>query len=445
MTWTNRVLWREGMFLRAQHFQQQERFLEAESRVRLAALRPHPWGVASLSLDRDLLTTGRFAALGATGLFEDGTVFNLPRDADHPPPLELPPNTRNAVVYLAVPVSQAGAQEVAAEDASAARWDLASFEAYDTHSGSPQPASLEVGRMRLRYMLETDNRAGFFGIGLARVQEVTADRRVVLDERWIPPALVCAAVQPLSGLVAEFAGMLNQRGEALAGRLAAPGQHGVAEVQDFLALQAINRWQGLLAHWADSANIHPVDLYQVFVQMAGEFSTFYAEGTRRPNAYPAYRHDDLQRSFAPVVADLRQLLARPMDPNAIAIPLRQASRSPVWVGQILDRGLLGAAQFVLVVNAEMPADLLRRRMPDQVKIGSNTTITQLVNVQLPGIPVHALPVAPRQLPFYAGAVYFELERNAPHWQHMQQAASFAIHMSGDFPGLRMELWAIKGS
>jgi type VI secretion system protein ImpJ len=54
-------------------------------------------------------------------------------------------------------------------------------------------------------------------------------------------------------------------------------------------------------------------------------------------------------------------------------------------------------------------------------------------------------VAPRVLPFYAGAVYFELERNAPHWQHMQQAASFAIHISGDVPGLRMELWAIRGN
>ena len=29
MTWTNRVVWLEGMFLRAQHFQQQDRWLGA--------------------------------------------------------------------------------------------------------------------------------------------------------------------------------------------------------------------------------------------------------------------------------------------------------------------------------------------------------------------------------------------------------------------------------
>ncbi len=444
MSWTNRVLWREGMFLRAQHFQQQDRHADQVGRARLAAARTHGWGVSTLSIDRDLLATGRFALLAAEGLFEDGTHLNIPRDADHPPPLEVMPNVRNALVYLGLPIGQAGAQEVAGGEASEARWELANFDAYDTHTGSPQPAELQVGRLRLRYLLESDSRAGFFGIGVARIQEVTADRRVILDEHWIPPALTCSATQPLAGLIADLAGMLNQRGETLAGRLADPSQHGVADVRDLLALQAINRWQALLAHWADAARLHPLDLYEALLQMAGDFATFYSD-TKRPNAYPAYRHEDLQRSFAPVVADLRRLLARPIDPNVVQIPLRQAVPQPVWVGQIVDRSILAAAQFVLMVKSDRPSDELRRRLPDQIKIGSNNTITQLVNVLLPGIPVRPLPVAPRQLPWYAGWVYFELERNAPHWQQMQQAASFAIHIAGDFPGLRMELWAIRGS
>ena len=111
---------------------------------------------------------------------------------------------------------------------------------------------------------------------------MTADRRVVLDERWIPPALVCSAVAPLSGLIAELSGMLNQRGEALAARMTAPGQAGVAQVADFLLLQSINGWQNVLAHWADAANVHPETLYTALVQMAGEFATFLE--TRRPTA-----------------------------------------------------------------------------------------------------------------------------------------------------------------
>jgi len=374
-------------------------------------------------------------------VFEDDTPFAIPGETDHPPPLDLPDSTRNAVVYLAAPIRQPGAVEIAM-NGSEGRYALREFEAYDTHSTSPQPAPLLIARLRLRYMLESEERAGYLCIGLARVTEVASDRRATLDERWIPPALVCSAALPLSGLVTEFSGMLNQRGEALAARLTAPGSRGVAEVADFLLLQSVNRWQKLLAHWADAGNIHPEDLYSAFVQMAGELATF-TEVTRRPNAYPAYRHDDLQRSFAPVVADLRRSLSAVLEQNAIAIPL-QERRHGVRVGSIVDRSILRGASFVLSVQADMPTEQLQRLFPSQVKIGAVEHIRELVNVLLPGIAVRPLPVAPRQIPFYAGASYFELDRNSPHWQQMQASGGFAIFVAGEFPNLRMELWAIRG-
>jgi type VI secretion system protein ImpJ len=291
-------------------------------------------------------------------------------------------------------------------------------------------------------MLESEERAGFLCLPVARIVEVSADRRVTLDDRWIPPALTCQAAAPLAGLLAEFTGMINQRGEALAARVNAPGSRGVAEVADFMLLQAINRWQALLNHWADAAVIHPETLYSIFVQMAGEFSTFI-EGARRPTAYPGYRHEDLQRSFAPVVADLRRSLSSVIEQNAIAIPLVER-RHGVHVGPINDRSILRAANFVLTVQADVPGETLRRLFPAQVKIGAVEHIRELVNVALPGIAVRPLPVAPRQIPFYAGASYFELDRGSPHWQQMQNSGAFAIHVSGDFPGLKLELWAIRG-
>ena len=440
MSWTNRVVWQEGMFLRTQHFQQQDRWTEQLVRGRVQAMRPHPWGLVDYALNRDLLGTGKFALASAAGVFEDGTPFALPGEADHPPPLELPDSARNVLIYLALPIRQAGAVEVA-DSATEGRYAARPFEAYDTHSASPQPAELQVGRLRMRYLVETDERTGYLCIGLARVTEVTADRRIILDERWMPPALVCYAVPPLTGLIAELSGMLNQRGEALAARMTAPGQAGVAQVQDFLLLQSINGWQNVLAHWADAANVHPETLYTVLVQMAGEFATFLE--SRRPTAYPAYRHDDLQRSFAPVVADLRRALATVLEANAIPIPLREP-RHGVRVGPINDRSILRASNFVLTVQADVQAEQLRRLFPSQVKIGAVEHIRELVNVALPGIAVRPLPVAPRQLPFYAGATYFELDRGSPHWQQMQNSGGFAIHVSGDFPNLRLELWAIRG-
>ena len=100
MTWSNRVVWLEGMFLRAQHFQQQDRWLEALVRDRTASLRPHGWGLTEGAINRNLLATGQFALASGSGVFEDGTPFSLPGETDQPVPLDLPETTRNALVYL---------------------------------------------------------------------------------------------------------------------------------------------------------------------------------------------------------------------------------------------------------------------------------------------------------------------------------------------------------
>ena len=215
----------------------------------------------------------------------------------------------------------------------------------------------------------------------------------------------------------------------------------MADISDFLLLQTVNRWQPLMAHWADAGNVHPEALFATLVQVAGELSTFTAPD-KRAKAYPAYRHDDLQRSFAPVVADLRRSLSAVLDSNAVAIPL-QEPRFGIRVGTIADRNLLRSSQFVLAVSADIPGEQIRRLFPNKVKIGSVEHIKELVNVALPGIAVLALPVAPRQIPFQAGAAYFELDRGSPHWQQMKNSGGLGIHVSDEFPNLRLELWAIR--
>ncbi|WP_426956416.1 type VI secretion system baseplate subunit TssK [Muricoccus radiodurans] len=445
MHWQDRVVWQEGMFLQAQHFQQADRYAEHRLESRVAALRPHPWGVTELALDRDLLAAGKFALAGAAGVFPDGTPFAIPHTADQPAPLDLPEGTRNQVVYLAMPVRQPGSAEIAAvegPDAAGARYLLRAFEAFDTHSGASLAAELAVARPRLRFMLESEERDGFTCIGLARVVEVQADRRVQVEPGYIPPCLRVSAAPSLGNLVPEFLGLSHQRAEALAGRLSQPGARGVAEITDFLTLQVLNRWTPLLAHWAETGNVHPETLYATFAQMAGEMATFFAPDKRAAN-YPAYRHDDLQRSFAPVVADLRRFYASVIEYNAVEIPLQDRGHG-VRVGPITDRGILRYGQFVLTVMADLPGEQIRRFFPQQVKIGAVERIRELVMVALPGIDIRPLPVAPRQIPFHAGATYFELDRGSQHWQQMQTSGGFAIHVQEGFPNLKLSLWAIRG-
>jgi type VI secretion system protein ImpJ len=278
-------------------------------------------------------------------------------------------------------------------------------------------------------------------VGIARIIERRPDNQVVLDPDYCPPCLDYRTAPRLSAFADELVGLLHQRGDALASRLSQPGASGAAEIADFLMLQVLNKVEPLFAHLAGATGIHPESLYRAMLELVGELSTF-TEANKRPASYPVYRHEHLAESFAPVIADLRRSLSTVMDAQAVSIPLDERQFG-IRVAVIADKELLRSATFVLAVNAQMLPEMVRNGFPAQVKIGSVEQIRDLVNLQLPGIGLRALPVAPRQLPFYAGFTYFELDRSSEYWQPLLNSAGFAMHVAGEFPGLQMQFWAIR--
>jgi type VI secretion system protein ImpJ len=220
------------------------------------------------------------------------------------------------------------------------------------------------------------------------------------------------------------------------------GGRGAAEIGDFLLLQAVNRYEPLIAHLAELDGLHPEELYRILVMMAGEFATLTST-SRRTRAFPAYKHQDLRATFTPVMAALRDAFASVQ--KEVATPLALVERRfGIRVSKVNDRTLFKNAMFVLAVRADMPAEELLRRFPATIKIGSVEKISELVNHALPGIMLRPLAVAPRQIPYHAGFAYFELERGNPIWTELETSGGIAIHVGGTFPGLQLEFWAIRG-
>jgi len=443
MSWNSRVVWSEGMFLRPQHFQQQARYVEGLVESRSSHLRSYAWGFKQLEVDESSLGLGKLSIRSAQGVFPDGTPFNIPEQDDPPPPLDIPEDARNALVYLSLPIRRPGTIETADGEGAdgLARYWVDEDEVRDSNPGIESIADVRVGKLRMRLLLESERRDEYACLGVARVIENRADDRLVLDEAYFSPALDCQAVPGLMGLPRELQGLLSHRAEALAGRVSVSGRGGAAEIADFLMLQVVNRYQPLVAHLVNVVGLHPESFYRTVVEIAGELATFTSK-SRRPESFPPYRHDDLQGSFEPVMTVLRQSLSMVLEQNAIALPLEER-RFGIRVSPISDRSLLRQASFVLAVSASIPAEELRKRFGRQVTIGAVEHIRELVNHHLRGVAVNPMPVAPRQIPYHAGHVYFELERAGEYWKQLQESGGFALHVGGEFPGLEMEFWAIK--
>ena len=444
MSVNNKVVWSEGLFLQPHHLQQQERFVERYVEGRCQGLAPHAWGFTELEIERDQLSIGKLGLRRAAGVLADGTPFRMPEDDPLPPPIDVGEQVRDQLVYLALPLRRAGAADVQRGDAvdQLARHDVREIEIRDAASAQGTLAVVETGALRTRLLLARDLTDAWAGVPAAHVVEVRADKHVVLDDRFMPTVLHASAAPRLAAFLTELQGLLHHRGEALGGRVAATGRGATAEIADFLMLQAVNRYEPLLTHVAASGNLHPETLYRLFISMAGELATFTTPG-KRPAPMPVYRHDRLRESFEPAMAALRAALSAVLEQSAIPIPI-ESKRFGIRVATVADRSLYGTAVFVLAARADMAAEELRRRFPSQLKLGPVERIRDLVNLALPGVPVHPMPAAPRQIPYHAGFVYFELDQSNELWAQLMSSGGIAMHLAGEFPGLAMEFWAIRG-
>jgi type VI secretion system protein ImpJ len=439
----SKVVWSEGLFLQPQHFQQQDRYFERYVETRCESLVPHSWGFSEIELEQDFLSIGTFGLRRAAGVFPDGTPFRMPEDYPLPAPVTIGPQVRDQVISLAVPLRRSDAVDVARppDGNGLVRHDVRELEARDATSGTGEAVLMEVAALRTRLLMASDVTAAYACLPLAHVVECRADKRVVLDDSFIPSVLHARAATRLATFMTELLGLLHQRGEALGGRVSATGRGAAAEIADFLMLQAINRWEPLLAHVADAGILHPEELYRICVSIAGELATF-TSSSKRPPVLAAYRHDRLRESFDPVIAALRAALSAVLEQKAIPIPI-ESKKFGLSVATVADRNLYSTAVFILAARADLPAEELRRRFPAQLKVGPVEKIRDLVNLQLPGVPVNAVPTAPRQIPYHAGSVYFELDQSNELWVQLKNSGGIAMHLAGEFPGLALEFWAIR--
>lgn len=443
MSLDSKVVWSEGMFLNPQHFQQQERYFERLLEGKCSAYGAYGWGMHAFEVDQQLLTLGKVSVIKGSGVFPDGSPFSFPDVDDSPPVFEVPENTHNSIVYICVPVKRPGAVDVIEQDNTQglARYYSSEQETRDVSHESGDNISLNVGKLRFRLMLESDDLSGYACIGLIRIAEAREDKNVLLDDDYISSCLDSNKSPKLAGYLTEIIGLLHHRGEAIAGRLADTNRGGTAEIADYMMLQLINRIEPMSNHLSTMNGLHPVDLFAESVQMVGELSTFVSKNKRAP-VFPAYLHDDLQATFTPVINEFRSCLSMVYEQTAVSLNLVE-KKYGIRVAEIADKSLIGSAMFVLSVRADVPEEALRAHLPAQIKIGPVERIRQLVNAAMPGIGLKPLPVAPRQIPYHSGYTYFQLDQQSDFWAELKHSGGFALHIGGDFPGLEIEFWAIR--
>jgi type VI secretion system protein ImpJ len=440
MSWYSKVAWIEGLFLRPQHLQQADRYLENFVEARMRYVTPYPWGFSHIEIDDDLAQQSKFGLRQAAGIMPDGTPFNIPGDSPLPEPIDVPATTAKQVVWLSLPVKAPNTREIdPGTSESASRFVTAAETIIDSSSSLRLEEEIDVAHPRLGFDLRKTPKPGFISLAIAEVSEVS-DKKIIFDQKFVPPILTCSAHPTVQGWLDRVIGWVENKLEELARYAADPTAGGGLQSVDYFVLQLLNRHITVLRHLRASGFVHPERVYQDLLRLAGELATF-ATPERRAHVYPPYNHDQLEPTFVKVIGDIQQFLSVGWSRRAIRLEIIQRAQN-AFVATIRDRTLFRNATFVLEVEAGRALTEIQSQFPNLFKVGPDTKMREIVYQHLPGIELIHLPTPPPQIRAITDHVYFYLDRKSPMWPEFSTASAIGMHFSGDWPELRLELWAV---
>ena len=450
----SKVLWGEGLFLRPQHFQQQDRYHEARLNQTACALHPYAWGVRRLVIDHDALRNDLLRVEEVSLLFPDGDVVRAPDGDTLPLPVrlgELPPSVQSVTFHAALPALKAHGDNCAIDDDAGEAPDMRyARHERETQDLYTQAAEAPVTYLRKALRLVPDSEAleAFESFPLVRLRRV-ATGGFELDPSFMPPSLAIDAAPALHSGLARLMEKMLAKVKALYGHLREPSRDVVeirgGDMSSFWLLHTASSGYAGLSHFLQHRELHPERLFEAMLALAGGLTT-YSRSIRLEDL-PSYVHADPGPQFARLDGIVRELLDTVISSRYFTIALRH-ERSSYYQGR-LDSGKIDVhATLYLAVSADMPALQLVEVVPLQFKVGAPQDVDKFVLSALPGVKLVHAPQVPPALPLRPDTYYFVLENRGALYDAMLKSQAISIyvpsgpHGANGIRDLRLELIAV---
>ncbi|ALX13163.1 MAG: type VI secretion system baseplate subunit TssK [Burkholderia sp.] len=446
MSYSAKVLWGEGLFLRPQHFQRQDAYHEARLFESIQAIQPYNWGVRSVRIDRDALGSNVLRVAELALVFPDGALYAAPQADDLPPPIALdtlPEGINEFVFYLALhPLRENGTNY--SDDPAAGFMTRFASEQTSVADNFTDAAEADITflKTQVKLIAHSEPRDQLLSVPLVRVRR-TATSGFEIDDSFVPPCLAIDASPILHQRLRQLIDALQAKVNALYGFHREPSKNIIefrsGDIASFWLLHTANAAFATLAHLHQHAALHPERLFQELLRLAGQLMTF-SKGYALADL-PVYRHDDPGPSFARLDLMLRELLDTVISTRYFAITLDEV-RPSFHLGRLDSGKIDDKTEFYLAVSADMPSVELVDAVPARFKVGAPDDVDKLVLSAMPGVRLSYTPQVPPAIPVRPGACYFALDSRSPLYERMLQAQSAMIYAPTGINDLKFELIAV---
>jgi len=443
----SKILWTEGVTLRPQHFQQQDRYHEARLHRMTAALLPYAWGLAAeATWDEEALANNILRAGSLSLVFQDGETYDAPGPDLLPEAVELselPPSEHHFTFYVALPAQMqhggnlAGVRE---QDKGQARFRQIELETPDLYTEALDAGIVYLAK-QVRLLSHLTPRAGYVSVPVLRLRRRGAGFEI--DPTFIAPSLSVAAAPALVRLLDALMQKLQAKTDALYAAQREPSKDVVVQGGDmssFWLLQTISAGCASLHHHAQCREFHPERLFQDLLVLTGGLMAFSRKV--RVKDLPAYNHEQPGPAFTKLDAVLRDLVDTVISPTYVAIPLVQDSARPSYFEGKLPDAIDQKTLLCLGVRGDLPALELVALVPARCKVGAPDDVARLVASALPGVDLAHMPQVPAAVPVRPNTYYFALQGKSPLYANLLQGQAVSVYVPSGIRDLALELFAI---
>jgi type VI secretion system protein ImpJ len=443
---TGKVLWGEGLFLRPQHFQQQDQYHEHRLNASVKVVHPYTWGVNQLQVDREALSTNGLRILELSLRFQDGELYDAPGADELPDTVDLSQllqSQQTVTYYAALPAFKpfGGNFGQPGQTKDAARFVQSNQDTPDLYTQAAR-AQLAYLKKTVRLVSEFEPRDSYTHFPLLRLRRA-ATGGFEMDPSFVPPSLSVAAAPILFMQLRRLLDGLQAKVAALYGHHREPSRNVIefrsGDMSSFWLLHTASSAYAALTHHFHHPALHPERLYEQLLGVAGGLMTFSKNWTLAD--LPAYQHNDPGPSFAKLHLIIRELLDTVISSKYFAIALNEV-RPSYHIG-MLDSGKIDdKTTFYVAVSANMPAIELVDVVPLRFKVGAPDDVEKFVLSALPGVRLQHAPQVPAAVPVRPDTTYFTLEAKGQMYERMLQAQSISIYVPSGMQELKLELVAV---
>lgn len=437
----NQVVWREGLFIRPQHFQQNDRYYNYELMTRSLYSRENSWGLFNLSFDESLLNTGKISIKHVSGIMPDGTLFDvssknqlLTFDVNH--------THSNKVIYLALPIFIEDGDSVHFEDQKKLLTRYTAKVANNipnTNAGELSNSDILLAQQNFKLVTEDDLNDSFISIEIAKIGNISTSGIVSLEEDFVPTYLHLNNSTRLLSQIKDLLSMISYRANVIADNIS-DSRLQSTELGNYLMLQLLNRTESRLHYFLTQDRVHPDKVFLELSSLVAELSVFMKK-ERRIAEYITYNHLEQFSSFLKIIDDLKSMLTMVLEQNSVALKIEKRKYG-IYIAPIKDKKLLESSTFIFAVSADISENKIREALLSSLKLGTIETIKNLVNYHLVGFKLRTLSSAPKEIPYKVNYLYFSIELSEKNRKELLQSSGFAFYLPNDIPNINYSIWAI---